>query len=961
LVVFTMLTIFFESRTIRGEGNSPEKTLPGLRRKATVIRDTSGTPHLTASSERDAYFVMGYVHAQDRFFQMDVLRRQGSGSLAELVGTGPNDMFLGSDINMRLFGVARAAERSLNAYSEATRALIQAYSDGVNAWLDHNSLPPEYAALEINRVKMWEPLDSIIIVKLIQFQLSFDPSDIERTIALSDYQREGARWGFDGVKLFFEDLFTFAPFDSTVTIPTEEGGEAFSRSAPRSLNTQAQMLENARRTEEIIHPDALEGARRFLSQYNQNPLLNRSHLGIGSNWWALSGAKTSTGHAMLANDPHLGLGIPSIFHEIHINVTAQSSPINVYGVSYPGVPGVALGQNEYISWGVTTASLDMTDIYAERIISDNGKAVGTLFKGIIEPINAIPEKYYANQVQNGVVDDVVMINPGQRPNGLIVPSETLVSPRRNNGGIVLSSPSGGISIQFTGASATQDLEGIFGLARSRNLADFQRSIKYLGGTPLNWAYADINGNIAMYVNGTVPLREDLQAGAVDGLPPFFMRDGSGELNNEWVSESSDQSGNKYVFLPFEDMPQAVNPAKGYLVNANNDPIGLTLDNDLLNQTGRSGIYYISSGFGPGLRASKITSMIESQLKNSRCGRCGGKMSFEDMKDIQGNNQLPDAEAFVPHIIQAFNSASRSRVPPELAALAKDSALREAVKRLSEWDFSSPTGVSEGYDAGDRNRVSMGPSNQEVADSVAATIYTVWRSQIVANTIIRVMQKFGLGGRLPQNDRLLTDVKNLLDNFSVNQGVGASGIDFFEIPGITASPQIRRDIIILKSLKNALDLMAGPAFAPAFGGSTNQNDYRWGKLHRITFNHFFGGEAPQFSVPPAGGYVDLAPTLPGLAVDGGWETIDNAPFNLLGASAQAYTFGSGPARRYVTVMRSGSIKSVQVLPGGESGVVGDRFYADQLSLWLVNKYHDVLFSKDEIRNNAFSKNVYHPAK
>src|SRR5262249_42796274 len=159
----------------------------------------------------------------------------------------------------------------------------------------------------------------------------------------------------------------------------------------------------------------------------------------------------------------------------------------------------------------------------------------------------------------------------------------------------------------TGVRAVWDLEGIFTLARARNLTDFKRGLQFFGGSSLNWAYADVKGNIAAFVNGKVPLREDLRAGIVDGLPPFFIRDGTGALRNEWIPRSDPGPGLDYESVPFEEMPQTVNPTQGFLVNANNDPIGITLDNNVLNQMRGEGIYYISSGFSPGFRAAKITS------------------------------------------------------------------------------------------------------------------------------------------------------------------------------------------------------------------------------------------------------------------------------------------------------------------------------------------------------------------
>jgi penicillin amidase len=949
-------SVLLGSQFEREHASASIESLPGLQRRVTVVRDIFGVPHITASSDHDLYFMMGYLQAQDRFFQMDILRRQGHGTLAELLGGGPNDRVLESDILIRFFGVKRSAERSLRAYTPETAALIQAYSDGVNTWLDSNFLPPEYTELEITRVPKWTPLDSVTIAKLIQFQLSFDLSDLDRTLVLLNYQLAGQSFGFDGTKLFFDDIFTFTPFETAVTIPNLPGVASSSSPEIQPSSLQSQIVENARRAQQMISTSVVEAARKFIEHYSNNPLLNRTNLGVGSNWWVVAGSKTNTGSAMLANDPHLSLGTPPIFYEIHMMVDSHSSPMNVYGVSYPGVPGVVLGQNERISWGATTSSMDVTDIFTESVVIENGVPIATRYKGREEPLVAIPEEFKVNQVPNGIVDDVVMISSGDRPSGLNVPPTILIVPRRNNGPL-LPGPGETISIQYTGASATRELDGIFALARARNLADFKRGLQFLDVGSLNWVYADIDGNIATFVNGKVPLREDLQTGIIDGLPPFFLRDGTGALKNEWIPRLGTGPGFEYESLPFEEMPQTVNPAQGFMVNANNDPIGITFDNNPINQIREEGIYYISAGFNPGFRAAKITWLLKERLRENH-GR--GKVSFEDMKRIQGNVQMFDAEIFTPYIIRAFDAACRPGTPAALAAFADDPAVREAVGRLSNWDFSTPTGISEGYDAEDRNGLHRRPSNDEVSNSIAATIYTIWRNQILANTIIATLQRVGLADMLPGGDRMLVDLRYLLDNFSDNNGRGASGLNFFEAPEIDAPPNIERDVIILKSLKVGLKLLAGEEFADAFSRSTNQNDYRWGKLHRITFGHILGSVAPQLNIPTASNYEHLSPLLPGLAVDGGWETIDSAPFGLLAASSQAYTFGGGAVRRYVGELSRGGIESVQIIPGGESGVAGNRFYANQLSLWLTNDYHRVLFTNGEINSNRYSKIIYRPS-
>jgi penicillin G amidase len=959
IIIFISLASLFISAFLFKKPLAQEQTgtsaecLPGLQQRATVVRDTHGVPHITAFSDRDVYFMMGYLHAQDRFFQMDVARRRGSGTLAEMLGAGPDNQVLNNDAGIRNIGVRRSAERSLGEYSPEAALLLQAYSAGVNAWLDSNPLPPEYTLLEITRVPKWRPVDSLTVTKLIQLQSSFDFTDLDRTLALSAFQAAGQAGGFDGVRLFFEDIFTFVPFDTTVTIPGPAGIAPLSSPELQLLNIQSRMIEQSRRLSGVISLDVIKAARKLVEQYHQNPLLDRAQSNNGSNWWVVAGSKTDTGNAMLANDPHLFLGTPAVFYEIHLKVDTYRSPLNVYGVSFPGVPGVFFGQNEHISWGGATASLDVTDVFAEQLVVENGVPVATRYKDRIEPLVIIPEEFRVNQVQNGVADDVVVISPGDAD----VPAATLIVPRRNNGPLLPAGPTEGISVQFAGASATRDLEGLFVLARARNLAEFKRGLQFFDGGPLNWAYADVDGNIATFVSGKVPLREDLQAGTIDGLPPFFIRDGTGAARHEWIPRSDGAPGFNYESLPFEEMPQTVNPAQGFLANANNDPTGITLDNDPINQTRGEGLYYISAGFNPGFRAAKITSLIQQQLNDRGCY---GKVSFRDLQRIQNNVQMFDAEVFTPYIISAFNAARSAGAPADLAAFARDPAVREAIWRLLNWDFSAPTGIPQGYDAGDRDGVHRRPSDIEVSNSIAATIYTVWRSQILANTITATLRRVGLEGVPLSGGRMLVDLRLLLDNFATRQGVGASGLDFFEIPGGDAPPAVRRDAIIMKSLKDALNLLASEAFADAFGGSTDQRDYLWGKLHRITFFHEFGRLAPQFSIPTAGNFANLAPTLPGLAVDGGFETIDIGHFDVLSASSQAYTFSGGAARRYIGELRRGGIRSEQVIPGGESGVLDNRLYANQLQMWLTNKHHNVLFLQDVIDNNRYSKIVYKPS-
>jgi penicillin amidase len=949
--------------------------IPGLQDEVRIVRDRFGIPHIFARNDHDAYFMMGYVQAQDRFFQMDFLRRVASGTLAELLGRGPNDAVLAQDIQLRVLGLRRAAEASYSALSADAQAVLQAFAEGVNAFLSANPLPPEYTALELTKaaVPAWTPVDSVVIGKLLAFQLSFGLDDIDFTVRLAAYQQAGQALGFDGTKLFFEDIFRSAPFDPSISIPG-----ALQAAAVRTPRTDW-----SRRLGDItrwVSPETIRAAREYLKEIAEMPFL-RNALGRttapqGSNWWIVSGAKTETGFPMLANDPHLGLSVPAIFCEMHLIVTGPN-PMNVMGVSFAGTPVIVLGRNERIAWAATTNPMDVTDVYEERVVVDIATQlpVAAIFRDRRRPIVAIPQVFRANQPFNRTTDDLVVVPPGTLPSGVSVPPVALVIPDRNNAPIIRVVKADltdfrVLSVQYTGFGPTRELETFLIWHRAKNLDDFKRGLQYFDFGSQNWAYMDVDGTIAYFTSGELPLREDLHEGMVDGLPPFFIRNGAGAIfredgsiarivKNEWVPLQNRQPGQAVPFeiLPFEEMPQVVDPPSGFIANANNDPIGTTLDNDPLNQLRRGGpgILYLNPGYSIGARMGRIVRLIQRELDPAQGG--DGRISWEDMMRFQANVQMLDAEVFVPHIRRAFENARAGGAPAPLAALAQDGRVAEAVDRLARWDFSAPTGIPEGYDAADVDGERQTPTPEEIAASVAATIYSVWRARIIANTIDATLARVGLAGHRPSGSLAVVALRHLLDNFPRTQGRGASGLNFFDAPGVDLPPEVERDILILKSLQEALDRLAGDEFRAAFNNSTAQEDYRWGKLHRIVFAHTLGDP---FNIPPAGGFADLAPGLRGVAVDGGFEVVDASGHDARAEGLNAFMFGSGPARRFLGEARPDGIRAVQVIPGGQSGIPGHPHYASQLGLWLTNDYHPMWFTPDEVEQNKVSEQTFRPA-
>ena len=905
----------------------PPQVLAALQDRAFVITDPYGVPHIFAKNIHDLYVVTGFVQARDRLFQMDVLRRQASGTLAELLGPDA----LESDVQMRTLGIRRAAELSLQVLSPEIQAEAEAFAAGVNAFIEYaqqtGQLPPEYGLLEITTLEPWTVIDSLVVGKAIAFDQSLD-IDAGPTLAFLSYVNALSQVGLDGAALFFEDLWRSAPAEPVAVIPESE------------KPAQARMKLELRAIAERISPTT----RRLLEEFTQKlerieklpiprPLFR--HLTQsekpGSNWFAISGEHTASGAPILANDPHLSLTNPAIWYEMHQVVEGE---LNVAGVTLPGVPYVLLGCTERVCWTPTTNPLDVTDMYSEKIVRDEQGRLFSVFRGELEPIQMIPEQYRVNIVGDGVADNVV-----PAPEDPNIPKATLIIPR--HGPIVQLDLETGeaVSLQFIGFYPTREMQTFHLWNRAQNLEDFQEGLKFFDVGTFNWGYADVDGNIAYFTSAKVPLREDLEQGFVDLIPPFFVRDGTGNLQHEWLPnpEPSAEQPLPVKTLPLSEMPHVINPPAGFIVSANNDPVGTTLDNNPLNQLRPTGgIYYLNYSYDPGYRAAQLTQRIREAIAQGR------KITAQDAGAFLADVTVRAAQRLVPFLLSAIEFARSPQAPDALKQFLRDPRILRAAQYLRGWSFSTPTGLAEGFDFGKPPGVP--PTPQQVKDSVATTIFHVWLSRLIANTVDGVLGAISPLLPKPGSHHTVKALIHHLENFEALGGVGASGLPLFAVPGQPdVPPQIARDLVLLKSLKDALDLLAGEAFASAFGGSTNLDDYRWGKIHRVILRHVarFGGP---FDLPPGG---ESFPT------DGGYQVPDRSDPNVRGTQPQDFYFRSGPSRRFVAELSPQGIAIQHVLPGGQSGVPGAPHYGDQLPLWLTNQFHPLFTDKLTLYQTAES--------
>jgi penicillin amidase len=663
------------------------------------------------------------------------------------------------------------------------------------------------------------------------------------------------------------------------------------------------------------------------------PLLSNGAAGHdpdrGSNWFVVSGRLTDSGAPLLNNDPHLAFGAPPIWYQIQLNVRKKNRTLlNVTGVSLAGVPGVVLGHNDNLAWAATTTNFDVTDVYQEQLDIQFG-SISTIHNGQREPVVFRDETFRANQITTGRNDNVVTV-----PTSASVPARFPSVPRRNNGPIVsldLNAQTA-LSVQYVGTGATFEIETFLDFNRAKSVDEFKKALEFFDVGSQNFAVATTSGDIAYFTTGEVPLREDLEAGRVNGAPPFFIRNGMG--GNEWMAVRTRQSNQNLNFelLPIAEMPQTQNPSRGFIVTANNDPVGTTANNQPLERKrATGGIYYLSNEYASGARAARLTRDIQATIAS------GKKITVEDARRFQASVKMRDAEILLPSILQAFDNARRNGAPADLATLATDPGITQAVTRFRSWDFSTPTGLRIGYD-------SFVPFNQadpttaQINASVSATIYSVWRSQIVRDVLDVPLRSRQISD-LPPSSMAVAALRNLLDNFATRKGTGASGVTFFRASELaSASPEDQRDFLILRSLRRTLDELAGPTYAAAFQNSSDQNTYRWGILHRVSFPNTIGGE---FSIPStSGNFRSPFPGLFGIPRDGGFDVPNASGHDVRAQGVNAFTFRSGPSKRSTFVLKPGAIEFVTAIPGGQSGNLQSRFHDNLLNQWLTADVYPV---------------------
>ncbi|MEQ1908304.1 MAG: penicillin acylase family protein, partial [Vicinamibacterales bacterium] len=496
-------------------------TVPGLTGDVDIVRDADAIPHIFAANKLDGLFGLGYVHAQDRLWQMEFQRRVGFGRLSEIFGSAtiPQDRFL------RTVGFGRAAKSAWTHLPADARQQIDAYVAGVNAFIGtHHGrrLPPEFTLLRFEP-DPFTPEDVLVWVKMMAWDLSANYSSelLRRDMLVAVGQ---ARMGqllppypADGLSILDDQPNQSHPHDALAQSPTE----------PRTSSA-----------------DAWPSLERMLK--GGNPMVasmllgGATHEAIGSNNWVVDGTLSATGKPMLANDPHLSTHVPSIWYLAHVS----AGDLDLIGATLPGTPAVALGRNRYIAWGATNVAADVQDLYKERIDA-SGKFAE--FKGQQEPIKTVPETI----VVKGAAP--VVVNVRITRHGPLI-SDAINANNAASTSLPKTGPIEPLAFRWT---ALDDVDltvaAYMRLNDAHNWDDFTAALKDYVSPSQNFVFADVNGHIGYYAPGHIPVRA-----IGDGLQPADGWTGDAE----WTG-----------FVPFDDLPHVYDPPSHFIVTANNRPSG----------------------------------------------------------------------------------------------------------------------------------------------------------------------------------------------------------------------------------------------------------------------------------------------------------------------------------------------------------------------------------------------------
>lgn len=529
-----------------------------LNEDVEVVRDADGVPHITAASDEDLYKAQGYLQAQDRLFQMDLARRQASGRLAEVVGEAAVD----TDKHFRTFSLRTAAEASYEGYGNDAKAVLHWYAEGVNAFMEEakeeGRLPYEFKVLGYTP-EPWTPEDSLTIGKYMAYDL-------------------GGMWDVLAFRHWMVNEF-----------PEDKARELFITYPENAQSVIEANIETPVKVAGMFDADLIP------------PKFN------GSNNWVLSGDKTASGMPLLADDPHLGLSTPSIWYQMHL----QSPKQNVSGVIFAGIPGIILGHNEDVAWGVTNVGPDVQDLYIETPNPD-------------DPTQFM---YDGKWEQAEVRDETIKVKGGED-----VPYEVVVT---RHGPILADlsyeqhNPMAVFSMHWTALEPTRELEAVLDMNKATDWDSFEKALENFNAPAQSFVFAAKDGTIAYKANGNIPIRKQ----------------GDGQL--PVPGDSSDFGWTGYV--PYDELPRVVNPDEGFVATANNQIVDDSYP------------YHITSFWALPYRYERIAEVLRER----------DDFTAEDMMALQMDQKNLYAAEFLEDVVSSIEAQDTDWKYKEAVAILRD--------------------------------------------------------------------------------------------------------------------------------------------------------------------------------------------------------------------------------------------------------------------------------------------------
>ena len=576
---------------------SGQERLSGLAADVTVTRDDRGVPTITATTSQDLFRAQGYVAAQDRFFEMDYRRHVTSGRLSELVGE--NEDALAADKVIRTFGWRAVAEQEWDLIAPATREALQAYADGVNAYLDGRApgeIAVEYTVLglqvPVRAPAEWDPIDSLAWLKAMAWDLrgNYD-AELERAASFASV-RDIAR---------VDQLFPAYPQDINLPIlPT----------AQLPLTSAEQVAASTAPDADLADADLQAAMTSAAAALAAVPQLMGEGEGVGSNSWVVSGDLTESGKPLLANDPHLGISAPGIWEQIGLRCDEVSAacPYDVSGFAFAGMPGVVIGHNATLAWGLTNLGADVTDFFLERIDGDT-----TRIDGAVAPITERTEVIHVNG------GDDVHLTVRQTVHGPIV-SEVLDLHGVGTAPVPEDAPGRRfeVALGWTALQPGRTMDAVLAINVAQDATDIQEAAALFDVPSQNIVFATTDGHIGYQAPGRIPVRADV----ADGVVPS---DGT------WPRPGWDSRYDWKGFVESADMPRALDPAEGFVVTANQAvaPAGVGP--------------FLTEDWDYGYRSQRIRELITTATAD-------GKVDVADMGRIQVDQHSPYADVLVPVLL-----------------------------------------------------------------------------------------------------------------------------------------------------------------------------------------------------------------------------------------------------------------------------------------------------------------------